>query len=185
MGGRDAMVDILALAPLDKKQEHFLRLLADPMRSGDSLATIVRDAGLLPNQVLSLFREASFTKAHIISMGQLAERVPAIVKDLADKSLDAVIECPDCLGTLEGDHGEACMTCHGRGTVMRPGDLDHKKVALELGGLLKKGPGAVVNVQQNNIATTAPGGYFSRFVKSTDADAYNVKIGAIEGETVG
>jgi hypothetical protein len=182
IGGRAAFVDTIALAPLDKKQEHFLRLLCDPMRQTDSVATIARDAGLLPTQVMSLYREASFAKAHAISMGQLAERIPAVVKDLADKALDEVIQCPECLGDGAASDIEACEKCHGRGTIMRQGDLDHKKVALELSGLLKKGPGVNVQVQQNNITAQSPGGFFSRFVKSTDADAYAVNVEPIEAE---
>jgi hypothetical protein len=182
VGGRAAFVDTIALAPLDKKQEHFLRLLCDPMRQNDNLATIARDAGILPTQVMSLFREASFAKAHAISMGQLAERIPAVVKDLADKSLDEVIQCPECLGDGAASDVEACEKCHGRGTIMRQGDLDHKKIALELSGLLKKGPGVNVQVQQNNISQSAPGAFFSKFVRATDKEAYDVTSEPIDAE---
>lgn len=183
-GGRAGLIDTLSLAQLDKKQEHFLNLLSDPIRERDNLATIARDAGLVPSQILALFREASFAKAHAISLAQLTESVPAIVGDLTAKALDAVISCPECLGTGNGIGTEECDKCKGRGEVMRIGDLDHKKIALEIGGLLKKGGGVNVQVQQNNVTATAPGGFFSRFVKSSDADAYNIAADVIEAEEV-
>src|SRR5687767_8697652 len=64
IGGRENLIDTLALANLDKKQEHFLRLLCDPARQRDSLVTIARDCGLLPVHVLDMFRHASFAKAN-------------------------------------------------------------------------------------------------------------------------
>ncbi len=176
IGGRNSAIEILGLAPLDKKQEHFLRLLCDPIREHDSIAVITRDAGLLPSQVIQLFREASFAKAHALSMTQLAERIPDIVQDLTKRSTDAVVTCPDCMGEGSESEIEPCARCHGRGLVIREGDLDHKKVALELGGLLKKGTGVNVNVQQNNISASAPGAFFSRFVKASDKDAYDVAV---------
>lgn len=178
IGGRDVFIDVISLASLDKKQEHFLRLLCDPIRRNDNLATIAHDAGILPTQVMGLFREASFAKAHAIAMGQLAEKVPAIVADLSAKAVDEIVTCPECLGTTDqGD--EPCEKCHGRGTILRQGDLDHQKVALELSGLLKKGPGVNVQVQQNNISNSSPGAFFSKFVRASDHDAYD-----IEGEVV-
>lgn len=185
IGGRSSAIDMLGLAALDKKQEHFLRLMCDPVREHDSLATIARDAGLLPSSVIQLFREASFAKAHAISMTQLAERIPAITKDLTDKALDEVITCPECLGDGKASDVEPCEKCHGRGEIMRQGDLDHKKVALELGGLLKKGSGVNVNVQQNNIAATSPGSFFSKFVRQSDKDAYDVSAEVVEAKIVG
>jgi len=174
IGGREALVDTIGLASLDKKQEHFLRLLCDPARAHDSLVTIARDSGLLPTNIMALFRDAAFAKAHTLAMGQLSEAVPAIVKDITDKSVDAKIECPNCFGEGFIDEGVKCGQCSGRGQVMRTSDIDRQKIALEAAGVLRKGPGVSVNVQQNVGVSTGGATLFSKYVKASDETAYDV-----------
>jgi hypothetical protein len=167
------LIDTIALANLDKKQEHFLRLLCDPARAGQSLVTIARDCGLLPTHVLELYRNAAFAKAHALAMGQLAEALPAIARDIADKSVDAKVECPRCFGEKYESEGVTCSQCAGKGLVFRASDLDRQKIALETTGVLKKGPGVNVNVNQQ-VAVAQPGTFFSKYVKASDETAYDV-----------
>lgn len=173
VGGRQQLVDSLSLATLDKREAHFLDLLLDPRRSNDNITTIARDAGLKPLQVVDLYRSAAFAKAHAISMGKLSEALPGVVDDIAAKSVDTKITCPNCFG--DGQlNGESCIQCGGRGEVMRFSDLDRQKIVLEAGGLTKqKSAGVNVNVQQN-VGIMNPSNYFSKFVKDSDSTAYAV-----------
>lgn len=173
IGGRESLIDTLSLSNLDKKQEHLLRLLSDPARGRDTLATIARDAGMVPTAVLEMFRTASFAKAHALAMGQLSEAIPAIVKDITDKSIDAKVECPMCFGEGETVPGISCPSCNGRGEVFRGSDLDRQKLALDAAGIVKKGPGVAVQVNQN-VGISTPGAFFSKYVKASDTAAYDV-----------
>lgn len=183
IGGRDIFAESLAFAQLEGKQELFLRLLCDPARQKDNLATIARDAGLLPSAVLELFRTASAARASITAMGHLYERIPAIMQDLTSKAVDSTIVCPDCQGVDNNpDSPESCMTCRGKGTILRASDYDRQKTSLEIAGLIKKGGGVNVNVQQNNVSGQ-PGAFFSRWTKTSDAAAYEVD--AVDAKIVG
>lgn len=179
IGGREVLIETLSVSSLDKKQEHFLRILSDPNRATDTLAIITRDADMLPSQVIEMFRHASFAKAHAIAMGTLSEAIPSIVKDIADKSVDAIVVCPDCQGQ-EVPEG-ACYTCKGRGQILRTSDLDRQKLSLEIGGLLKKGGGVNVQVNQQ-VGIVSPNTFFSKYVKQSDNTAYEVNV--IDAEKV-
>lgn len=171
VGGRQTLIDTISMANLDKKQEHFLRILCDPARSRDNLATICRDTGMVPSQVIDLFRTASFAKAHAIGMGVISEAVPAIMKDIAEKSVDAEVICPSCLGN-DNPLG-VCQRCNGAGRVLRESDIDRQKIALEVSGMLKKGGGVNVQVNQQ-VNTVGASSFFSKYVKSSDECAYDV-----------
>jgi hypothetical protein len=116
-------------------------------------------------------------------MGQISEALPRVVKDVAEKSIDAKVECPNCFGEGFTAEDVKCTMCNGRGQIFRASDLDRQKVLLEAGGVLKKGPGVAVQVNQNvNNNIQAPN-MFSRYVKDSDETAYNVSD-IIEGEKV-
>lgn len=179
IGGRDVLIETLGMAQLDKKQEHFLRILCDPARAQDSLATVCKDCNVLPSQVIDLFRTASFAKAHAIGMGVISEAVPAIMQDIADKSVDKVVICPACRG--EALMLGACSRCNGTGEVLRESDIDRQKIALEVTGLTKKGGGVNVQVNQqvNNVGASS---FFSKYVRSSDEAAYDVTVPTVDGE---
>lgn len=180
IGGRDALIDVLELAPLDKKQEHLLNLLLDPKRKSDSINVIARDAGMKPAAVLELFRNASFAKAHALALAKMAEALPDVVADIAAKSVDQKIECPTCFGLKKVSEVD-CPTCYGKGSVMRYSDLDRQKILLEGAGVTKKGGGVNVNVNQQ-VAVTQPGSFFSSFVKNSDQTAYAIDAEVIDSE---
>tara|TARA_R110000868_G_scaffold255919_1_gene512576 strand:+ start:1476 stop:2138 length:663 start_codon:yes stop_codon:yes gene_type:complete len=173
IGGRDALVETLELAQLDKKQEHLLNLLLDPKRQRDTINTIARDAGMKPAGVIELFRSATFAMAHALAMSKMASALPSVVDDIAAKSVDSKIECPTCFGQKQLNHID-CPTCYGKGEVMRYSDLDRQKILLESAGVTKKGGGVNVNVSQQ-VGIVNPGSFFSNFVKGSDADAYSVE----------
>lgn len=181
IGGREKLVDLLSLATLDKKGQHLLRLLDDSDHSNRSLAIIVREAGLTPAQALELFKASSLAASHAIVSSQLSDALPAVVKDITDKSVDSWVQCPTCKGESSVTDAVPCFTCQGKGEIFRPSDLDRQKIVLEATGVTKKGGGVNVNVQQNNVNGT-PANFFSKFVKNSDEAAYSIESDVIDAE---
>ena len=178
VGGRDELAAILEVSNLDKKQEHLLALLCDPKRKRDTLDTIAKEAGMRPAQVVELFRNAAFARAHAVAMSKVANDLQDVVDDIASKAVDARIECPTCFGAREINN-VPCPNCLGKGEVMRFSDIDRQKIILDTAGLTKKDKAGVsVNVNQQ-VGIVNPGNMFSGFVKNSDDAAY-----AIDGETL-
>lgn len=174
-GGREALADTLGLSQLDKKQQHFLDLLTDPRRQRDSITKIARDSGMTALQVLDMFRNASFAKAQAIALGKMAEAIPAVVDDIAAKSVDTRVECPTCFGAKEIGTGIPCPQCMGKGEVMRFSDIDRQKIMLESTGITKKHTGVQINNQVNNqVNAVTPGSFFSNYVRASDKAAYDI-----------
>jgi hypothetical protein len=175
VGGRERLVETLGLADLSEREKAFLGLLCDPARRKDNLATIARDAGLLPSQVIGLFRSASFSAAYI----KLSAALPDVMDDMASKAVDAEIMCPECFGEDLGPDMR-CVRCLGRGTIMRYSDIDRQKIMLEAVGVIKRQQGVQVNqnVQVNNMSQ--PGNFFSSFVKSSDKGAYDIEAEVLD-----
>lgn len=94
--------------------------------------------------------------AGMLDLGDTTERLGSIPHDM---------ECQGCLGTKEVtikvmepdsegrkhpiDKTVPCGFCRGTGLIKVIPDLEHQKVALEIGGILKKGQGIQVGVQVN------------------------------------
>ena len=170
----------MGLAALDKRQQYFLDLLTDPSRKHSSISTIAKAAKVTPSQVIDLYRNASFAQAHAIASSCLQTALPAVVQDIAEKSVDAKIECPTCFGSGQSG-GTPCLNCDGRGEIFRASDLDRQKLVLEATGVVKRGqPGLNVNVNQQ-VGIVQPGSFFSKWVKNSDQAAYDVK--AIDAES--
>lgn len=186
VGGRDGLIDTLVLAKLDDRQQHFLRMLADPARATDSLATLCRDAALKPNDLIEMYRSASFAKANALAIGRAATAIPAIVDDLADKSVDRVVMCRACRGTLVDSAGGRCPACAGKGTMVLDSDLARQHTLLDMLGLGRKAAGGATIINTNaQINQTSVGSLFSSFVKATDRAAYAVDTpptDVVEGE---
>jgi hypothetical protein len=177
VGGRERLVDVLALAKLDGKQELLLRLLTDPARRADSLAHLCADAGVKANELLAIFREAAFAKAFTLAQHTLAERLPAVVEDVADKATNHTEPC-HCV-VINGVPDKKCPGCNGSGKRFFRSSVEHQELLLEAAGLLKKGGGVNVAVQ-TVVGDTK--GFFDGFVRSTDEAAYAVD--AIDAEVI-
>jgi hypothetical protein len=172
VGGRQSIIENLQLGNLNKKAQFFLKLLCDPTKAKYSIVSLAADAELTTAQALELFRSSSFVRAQVMAMGKLAEALPEVAQDLAEKSIDQEIQCPLCRGEASEF---VCQTCMGHGTIVRQGDIDHKKLLLEVAGIVKKGGGVNVQVNQNNSNNNGqPATFFSKYVRESDAAAYDV-----------
>ena len=182
LGGRQNLIDNLSLCSLDKRGEHLVRLLSDPSRSHEGLSIIARDAGMSASSIMDLLKQASSIKNNTLSMLEVSEALPAVMQDLASKSIDAKVQCPECMGD-KLINGTPCIRCNGRGEVFRASDLDRQKVVLEAAGILKKGTGTAIQVNQINNSMS-PSNFFSKYVRDSDAAAYDVVDAEIkDGET--
>lgn len=171
VGGREALVETLEFATLTDKESHLLNLLQDPGRQNDSLAIILKHSGIPTSHFMDLYKSASMIAANSVIMSRLAESTPSIVDDMVDKSIDAKVECPKCFN--DEFKRIDCDMCFGKGKVFRGSDLDRQKLLLEAAGIVKKGGGVNVQVNQQ-VNNLNPGNFFSKFVRSTDNDAYDV-----------
>lgn len=173
VGGREQLIERLEHGPHDQKMELLLNMLADPGRAHMSIDTLCKDAGLTGREFMKIFREASIAKAFTEANLTLAEKLHSVVTDVADKATNHTEPCPCTLGGLQ-DANPECRECKGRGLQFYRGDIDHQKMVFESTGLVKKGGG--VNVQVNQQVAVGAGGLFERFVKATDAAAYGQKV---------
>jgi hypothetical protein len=186
VGGRDGLTEALAAAELNPKQEHLLRLLEDPARAGDSLQVLCKAAGIRANELLELYRKASFARAHAVAIGRAADAIPAVVNDLAAKSVDREVDCKLCRGTGDigtEDNEKRCPECGGSGKTVIESDLSRQKTLLDMLGLGKKAASGTKIINTNaQLNAGGAGSLFSSFVRSTDADAYDTGSAPIDAE---
>lgn len=181
MGGREGLIKHLEYAPHNAKLEILLNVLADPQRTMLSLNEAVKDAGITAREFMSIFREASVAKAFTDANLALSDRLRDVAVDVADKATNHTEPCYCTLGGRR-DPNPKCQKCWGEGLVYFRGSLPHQQMVFETSGLLKRGGGVNVNVQQQ--VAVGGGGIFERFVKATDEAAYGKKVIDVEPERV-
>ena len=173
LGGREALVQSLALAAsapgIDRDQaEYIIGCLADPKYADKTLKTIARDAGITLQDLLTLYRHAAVQRAHLESLAHIAKGLPAVTQHVMTRAVPYEGTCGNCLGagSKTADPTERvpnptpilCVSCRGAGVVTYEPELEHTKLALSLGGLVKQGGGvSIVNLQvQGGGASAAP-----------------------------
>lgn len=159
VGGRDALADTLAVAgPGGGDIARITALLLDPRYAHWGLPRLCSMVGLTVAELFAAYRKALLTRAHLQATHTIAAKLPAVVTDVMDKALPVPIPCEVCGGRGQTDQ-VPCWRCTGTGRVLSEPTVERHKLALELGQLLEKKGGLVV--QQNNLAATvtatAPG----------------------------
>jgi hypothetical protein len=153
LGGREKLADALAVAGSGSEVERMTTLLLDPRYAQWGLARLCRTVGLTVADLFAAYRKAAVARSHIESTHLIAGKLPAVVDDVMTRAAPQRVVCPTCAGAA-GAAG-ACAACGGRGYVLTEPELDRQKLALELGHLLEKKGGLIV--QQNNLAQTTLG----------------------------
>lgn len=166
IGGREALVAALAHAPRSKDLDYLLGLLGDPTESGKSLAYLCAAGGVTAGELLDAYKSGIVAQAQARSMPSVAEGLPKVVADTFRRAAPYVDTCYQCkgLGTFVPEPSAEepdpvpldCPVCGTKGILTYPGDLEHKKLALTLGGFGKAGSG--VNVQVDNRQVHLHGG---------------------------
>jgi hypothetical protein len=166
VGGRAQLADTLAIAGRGSDVERITTMLLDPRYHRWSLSRLCQTVGLTVADLFAAYRKAHIAKAHIEATHIIAGKLPPVVTDVMDKAIPRPVVCDLChgkqrLNTLEPEQPPVvCPVCRGTGSVLSEPAVERHKLALELGQLLEKKGGLIV--QQNNLAAasvgaTAPG----------------------------
>lgn len=191
LGGRGRLTEDLITSPeLTPSIRYVLTLVFDPRYDHLPLGKLCQMAGITPGEFFRAFRDAKLAKASVKAMSAIADGLVPIAQELVRDAVSHQETCPLCAGTktilvrdrqhrlkkkakLNGEDGDAapgeknvripCTQCLGVGQIHVRGGLEEKKLALELAGLLRKGPGIVVQQntqhnQQNNLSIAGEDG---------------------------
>lgn len=168
LGGRGALVGMLALAPLTPDLRYVLGLLGDPLHQSLSLAEICARGNLLPGDLLTQLSRAALLKGKVLAGQQIAKYIGPVTEDILRRAAPYDAPCNGGCGgtgsiTLDptpvnpNPSPQPCMTCRGTGTLRYQPDLERQKLAVELAQLLPKGGGIQI-AQINGAAPTGSGG---------------------------
>jgi hypothetical protein len=144
IGGRQALVELLAHAPKDDETDYILQLVADPDGDKRSLAELCIDGGIKPAKLISLLRGGELARGQMRALRKVIARLPEVTEDMMKRALPRSGKCPDCKGRKSD-----CPTCDGSGRVEIEPPLARQKLALEVSGLLVKAPS--IQIQQNQM----------------------------------
>lgn len=165
LGGRPALIGLLALAPLNKDGKRFLALLAEPSNAGTPLAQVCAQGATLPGDLVTWVTTGMTLKAQVLARALIAARTPAVVQEVMQQAATWEDTCPTCLGlaktTPEPTEAQPnpasvpCATCQGHGVVRVSADPECRRYALDMAGLLPKSGG--ISITNQALAIAAPG----------------------------
>ena len=149
VGGRGQLADTLAVAGGHAEVERITTLLLDPRYAQWGIARLCTTVGITVAELFACYKKALIIRAQIEATVHVAGALPAVAKDVMDKALPQAVPCDVCHGTgIAGT--DPCWRCEGRKTVLSEPTVERHKLALELGQLLEKKGGLLI--QQNNVA---------------------------------
>lgn len=174
LGGRGALIAALSVTLQTEEIASMVSVLGDPQNDLKSLAQICAEYGYAPAEILHAYQSAMVGRSRLLSLKTVSEAAPAVVEDLARKSVPYSAICADCHGRgkvhrerLDPKTGERtpreedCLTCAGVGSVRVEADRTAQDRILDMTGLLPKaGPGIAIGIQNNIPAPGASGGGF-------------------------
>lgn len=190
LGGRQALVSLLSLAPLTKDLQYVLGLLGDPQNQQLTLASICAQGNLLPGDLLKYLGAAALHRGQTIAKKTIGEHLPAVVADLMKKAAPYRNPCYGCQGTgsttpeptpdQPNPSPQPCETCNGVGELIYQPQLEVQRLAIEMGGLSQKGGGIAILNQQLNLpqAGSAGAGALEQLQSLTDQILYGEAVDA-------
>jgi hypothetical protein len=156
LGGKEGLLDVLAVASDVPEVDELLRLIVDPRYKDVSLRQLCTHAGLTVVDLFTAYRKAIVVKTQLLSYQIVSQRIEAVVLDVMQRAAPFKIPCYACGATGETTDPEAptgpkivCAQCAGHKELLQLPDLDRQKLALELAQLVQKGGG--INIQQNQL----------------------------------
>jgi hypothetical protein len=152
VGGRDQLAEVLSVAGTSPDVEKIALYLLDPRYAHFSLRRLCTLTGITVADLKTAYRKALIARAHITATQIIASRLPPIVEDVMTRAAPQKVICPKCLGTSAAGQGP-CVLCNDTGIIQSEPDLDRQKLALELGQLVEKKGGILM--QQNTIAAAS------------------------------
>jgi len=171
VGGRQALLDTLAVADGTPEIHQIVNFLIDARYADWSLRRICAQAGLTIADLFVAYRKALLVRAHLQATRVVTENLVQVVEDVMRRARPYEVTCDACQGTgsitpepskaMPNPEPGPCPPCAGTGRLLAIPDLDRQKVALELGQLLQQRSG--ISIQQNSLtlppgsSPTAPG----------------------------
>jgi hypothetical protein len=199
-GGRSALVDLLAHAPLGKDVDYLVGLMADPANDDRSLAQVCAEGKFGLAKVYAILDAAVMARAKMHANQQVARHLPLVVEGVMRDAVEEMRVCPECHGerTIEDgfdDDGKPkvknCPKCKGRGEVLHLPETDTRKLALQMGRMIDSGNKSNVTTivaNQNSQTNAGSGGVnFDALMTRLDQHLYDAtrqKHRAGYGETV-
>ena len=134
--------EVLGHFPENAKAERLLALLSNPLFARATIGKLAVMSGMPAAELILLFTSAKKAEG-IIRMGR---KLPDVMEETADDALSKKVTCERCGG--EGRVKDAsCKSCKGAGVVVVKGDLDNRKLVLEMAGLIgKRAPGQAIQI---------------------------------------
>jgi hypothetical protein len=197
LGGRQALVGMLVLAPLNQDLEYFLGLLGDPHNEQKSLAEICALAEILPGELLHKLHASATMLGKVRTAHQVTQGLQPVVADLLRRAAPYEEACHDCMETgsvtpeptttnMNPSPGP-CETCKGSGRLRYSPDLDRQKLVLELAQTLPKGGGLQITNNQLNLPGGSGGGglgLLDRVQQIADQALYGLPAAPVDAEVV-
>jgi hypothetical protein len=150
--------------------------------------------GITAGELIDAYKAGVIAAAQALASQRIGAGLPGVVDDTLRLAVPHEGTCPDCRGTgsitpeptkkVPNPGPEPCEACAGTGRLTYPGDLDHKKLSLEMGKLLVKGPGLTVAVTQNTGVFLGAGGALEKLQAATDRLLYGEGAGGPPPVTV-
>lgn len=182
-GGRQSLIAGLIFAPKSRDLEYLLGIIAQPANLREPLAVLCQGAGVRAGELLEAYRQGILAHAQTLSTIKIAEALPGVAADTMKLAAPWEGTCTNCqgLGTVVPDPTEdvpnpdpaPCPVCTGLGRLTFEGDLEHKKLALDLGRLLPKAGGISQSVQVGiGVQGGGLGGSLENLQTAVDAVLY-------------
>lgn len=192
LGGRQNIVALLTLAPLNNDLRYILGLLAQPrgQREAKSLAEICAMGNILPGELLRHLGNAAMARGKTLALQRIGMGMAAVADDVMKRAAPYTTPCNTCmvLGVPTGSVVDAptpevpnpvpypCPTCQGTRALLHMPDLERQKLAIEMATLIQKGGGVNIavsqNNQQNNFGSSGGSGALERIQTITDRILY-------------
>jgi hypothetical protein len=179
VGGRTALIRLLAAAPLEEDLAHVLNVIADPKQDLRRLSTVCKQAGISLGEMYQVLKQGLYVKAVVQVMQTVATQTPPVVEDIFKRAVPHDITCPECRGVTtvtnasKPDAGPTiCTACNGTGKQEMLPDVERQKLALSIGPFapkaLAQNNGTIDNRTQILNHSVTPQG-FADLLAETDA----------------
>lgn len=169
LGGRDELIGMLVLAPLNADLRYVLGMLGDPQHARKSLAAICGLGNILPGDLLKHLASAALLRGKVLASQKIGNGIAAVAADIMTRAAPYEDACHTCLGVgtvtpepttdQPNPSPEPCEVCQGMGKLTYRPDLERQRLAVDLAHLLPKSGGIqIAQINQGGSGERGSGG---------------------------